>query len=150
MICQRCKVERATSSSQVACLTKTPGVSVVRDVRLCSSCKGKDWPTMDVDAPMVTVVESVESKWKDTLEFKDSIGPLENIPASNRSNFEHMLRLMARTMVDVSERTATPLPADAEAFVQQQLGAPPYPTALDLWLRDPEFKAQYESQQLKR
>jgi hypothetical protein len=150
MQCQRCKVERATSSSQMKCMSQTPGVYTVREVRLCSRCKGQDWPTMDIDAPMVTVVDSVELKWKETREFQESIGSFENIPPDDRVHFRHMLRLMARALVDVSEGTSTGLPPDAAHFVHEQLGDPPYPTVLDLWMQNPDFKAQFETQQLKR
>jgi len=146
MVCQRCKSNPASSGSQQKCLTDKPGVYTVREIRLCSACRGQDWPTMDVDAPWVTVVETVESTWKEMAETREQMGSLENFPADKRIHLQRMFKMMAIQLLSVSEQSAAELPAEAAAFVREQLGEPPYPTALDVMLQDPEFRENYESQ----
>ena len=133
----------------MACLTQTPGVTMVRNVRLCSDCRGKDWPTIDVDAPMEMKVESADERWRDVRELRETMDQVAVIKPDMKEHMRKMLRISLLQALDFSGRTNTPLPSDVQQVVQSEFGEPPYPTMLDLMLEDPEFRQQYESQMKK-
>ena len=147
----RCKTAPSTFTSQTKCLSETPGVTTVREVRLCADCKGKDWPTIDVDAPMrtETPLQAQEANWESIREFRVIASQMETMPAAFkpeiRDNFRRMFRMSAAQAMEEASRAHTQVPAEVEEFVRAQFGGPPYPGVLDVMLEDPEFKKQYEA-----
>jgi hypothetical protein len=121
----------------------------VREVRLCKDCKDKDWPTMDVDAPMRTVTETVESNLQGIREFRRIALQMETTPGAfapeMREHFRKLFRISAAQVMEVANRTGEVVPDEVQEFVRAQFGEPPYPTVLDVWMEDPEFRKQFET-----
>jgi hypothetical protein len=103
---------------------------------------------MDIDAPATTNKESVQASLREIREFREIAKQMEAMPAAFppdvSNHFRRMFRLAAAQVMEIAGRTRESLPPEAEEFVRQQFGGPPYPAVLDVMLEDPEFRKQFQ------
>jgi hypothetical protein len=104
---------------------------------------------MDVDAPMRTITETVESNLQGIREFRRIALQMETTPGAfapeMREHFRKLFRISAAQVMEVANRTGEVVPDEVQEFVRAQFGEPPYPTVLDVWMEDPEFRKQFET-----
>lgn len=136
--CKRCG-KPPSSSSQTACAGENHSVTRTNKWT-CRSCY-ESWSEVEV------VPDSLETRWADVQEFREIWRLQEAHGVGGQADTTMPACLMALELVKCGKRLNVPLSEDMATFVREQLGEAPYPTPLEIMMRDPNFAEQYAKAQ---